>query len=100
MSQESVRKKKRSKTDAPLRRGPRGWVDSDAKFTHLQGEIPAFRSAQADGTLEDFWPGMHTRYNTGFPRAQLTPEQIAAGIKIEDVILKELRVSSVAWYKT
>lgn len=99
MSQHSVQKKKRSKTDPPLQCGPPGWVDSDAKLTHLRGKIPAFRSAQANGTLKGFWPGMQTQFNAGFPTPQLTPGEIAEGIKMEDKILRELRVSSVTQYK-
>lgn len=95
MSQQAAPKKKRSKNDAPRRRGPHGWV-TDVKYTHLQGEIPGFRSAQAEGKLEEFWPGMHTRFIAGFPMGPLTPEEITAGVKMEDKLSQEFKVSRVA----
>lgn len=61
---------------------------------HLQDEIPGFRVAQANASLPDWWPGMHTRFSVIFPTAPLTPEEIAAGMTMEDRIERELRVRS------
>ena len=62
-------------------------------FVHLEGEIPAFRAAQASGMLEEFWPNMHVRFRREFKRPGLTDEEIAAGMKLEDIIRQELMVS-------
>ncbi|KAF7976813.1 hypothetical protein HWV62_5682, partial [Athelia sp. TMB] len=85
----SSKKKKVSKSGPPRRRGPRGWV-SDAMCTHLVAEIPAFRTAQAAGRLNEFWPAMHTRLAVVFPTAPLTDEEIAKGMRMEDKIHAEL----------
>lgn len=82
---------KRGKNEPPRRRGPRGWATL-AMSTHLEDEIPGFRTAQADSTLQDWWPCMHTRFSLIFPTAPLTPEEIAAGITMEDKIEAELKV--------
>lgn len=84
--------KKRKEDDPPNRRGPRGWVTLP-KFVHLEGEIPAFQRAQAAGELPEFWPNMHVRFSAVFPLPSLTAEEVAAGVKQEDKLCQELKVS-------
>lgn len=81
---------KKSQNVAPRRPGPVGYVKEDMAI-HLQGEIPAFRVAQAAGKLDEFWPAMHTRFSAIF-KIVLTAEEIAQGIKMEDKLYKEFKV--------
>lgn len=60
--------------------------------THLTGKIPGFQTAQVAGQLDEFWPGMHTRFSASFKLPALTAEEIAQGIKLEDKLNKELKV--------
>ncbi|KAF7985864.1 hypothetical protein HWV62_43722 [Athelia sp. TMB] len=74
----------------PKRRGPKGWA-SPAMVTHLQGKIPSFQAAQASNDLANWWPSMHSEFGQKFPLPQLTTEEIAAGVKIEDKLRDELK---------
>lgn len=89
---ESHSRNNRQENDPPRPRGPRGWCTLPM-FVHLEGEIPAFQRAQAAGELDEFWPNMHVRFNVVFPLPSLTPEEVAAGVKQEDKLRKQLQVS-------
>lgn len=78
--------------DPPSRPGPRGWVTLPM-FVHLEQEIPDFQAAQAAGTLDEFWPNMQTRFNAEFSLPILTAAEVAAGVKLEDKLSKQLKVS-------
>lgn len=91
MSQPPTRKK-RGKNSPRRRRGPRGWV-SEEQCVHLTGEIPAFNGAQAEGNLAEFWPNMHVRFSRIYSQNPLTPEELEKGIRMEDKLAAELKVS-------
>ncbi|KAF7983641.1 hypothetical protein HWV62_20586 [Athelia sp. TMB] len=92
----SSRTRKKHKTGPPHRCGPRGWV-TDSIYDHLSEQLPAFKKAQANGTLEEWWPNMHTTFAGNFPIAPLTEVEIAAGVKMEDKIRKQL-VKIKTWF--
>lgn len=89
----NLKKTKKTKPKSGRRRGPAGYFNGDM-CAHLANEIPGFREAQAAGKLKEWWVGMHSRFGVVFPQAPLTAEEIGAGVKMEDRIQAEFKVSN------
>lgn len=72
--------------------GRRGWA-SDDQEEFLVILVLQHKAAQATKTFKEFWAKMHSDWIAKWPIADLTVEEIAAGVKVEDKRADELKVS-------